>query len=824
MKNIIFIIFIFLCLCEAEELAFQATPNRSVDIHHTKIDISIDFLSEKVIGKVSHSFSPLGSSISNLDLDAEDMVIRRVRLNDKDIPFFQSEKQLHMDLIKNYNWSDTLTVVINYTATPRTGLYFFKPDSAYPNRPIQAWTQGEETDNHHWVPLYDYPNDRATFECRITVDKKFKALSNGELLSITDNTDGTHTFHWKENFPMVSYLISFVVGDYVKVEDSYNGLPVNYWVYSSNQEEALRSFGKTPDMISYFNELTGIEYPFEKYDQVIVSDFMWGGMENITLTHNTDRTMHDSRAQPDHSSEGLVAHELAHQWYGNMITTRNWSNIWLNEGFATFFSRLYLTKDLGKDDGDYIRLGEIRSYMAADKKKSRPTVDYYYNEPFELFSSHVYAKGSLILSMIADVLGEEGFWKSIRKYTSDNKMQNVETSDLKKSIEVVTGKNLNWFFNEWVYNAGYPEYEVSWSYNHRRSRISLHVKQPNDSRLFKMPISIIIDNGIIEEHIIWVEGKDTVFELECSSRPKMVVFNSGMRVPCKLKMDKSVADLKYQLLNAENVLDRIWAAHELSQKKGRKIVEYILLNAAKNDSFWGVRKEASIAYGKLKPKITNEDYSWLISEKDNRVKRAFINSLKHSKSNTGLSTFLQSILHSDTSYYLISDAFRVLTMIDSSSARMHLDSLLHVDSHNDVIRKSALSYFGYVKNYKNYNRLKSLAEYGKFSWPSRPTIITELGKYQKSYPKTLSFLLGFLNDNDRFVRMAVIKQIGMHGSKAHFNLLDSAVESDPVLSINVRSAKENILKKKSAKHIKSDKDLNNDLRRKLNEIKNILNN
>ena len=240
--------------------------------------------------------------------------------------------------------------------------------------------------------------------------------------------------------------------------------------------------------------------------------------------------------------------------------------------------------------------------------------------------------------------------------------------------------------------------------------------------------------------------------------------------------------------------------------------------------FFFLLEEASIAYGKLKPKITNEDYSWLISEKDNRVKRAFINSLKHSKSNTGLSTFLQSILHSDTSYYLISDAFRVLTNIDSSSARIHLDSLLNVDSHNDVIRKSALSYFGFVKNYKNYNRLKSLVEYGKFSWSSRPTIITELGKYQISYPKTLSFLLGFLNDNDRFVRMAVIKQIGMHGSKAHFNLLDSAVESDPVLSINARSAKENILKKKSAKHIKSDKDLNNDLRRKLNEIKNILNN
>ena len=335
--KIIIIILLFFSHTQSEKGIYHSTPDRSVDILHSVIDIKLDFLSESVIGKVTHTFTPLGSSVSNLDLDAEDMVVRRVRLDGKDIPFFQSEEKLHMDLVRSFNWSDTLNVIINYTAKPRTGLYFFKPDSSYPERRLQAWTQGEETDNHHWVPIYDYPNERATFECKLTVDKNLKAISNGELVSQTDNEDGTHTFHWRENFPMVSYLISFAVGDYVKVEDNYEDLPVNYWVYPENQQEAHRSFGKTPDMLDYFNKVTGIKYPFEKYDQVIVTDFMWGGMENITLTHNTDRTMHDSRAQPDHSSVGLVAHELAHQWYGDMITTRNWSHIWLNEWFATFF-------------------------------------------------------------------------------------------------------------------------------------------------------------------------------------------------------------------------------------------------------------------------------------------------------------------------------------------------------------------------------------------------------------------------------------------------------------------------------------------------------
>ncbi len=826
MKKITFTL-LLLASIQSEQKNNHSTPDRTVDIHHSIIDIRIDFLSEKVIGKVSHTFSPLGSSVSNLDLDAEDMIIRRVRLGDKDIPFFQSEEKLHMDLVKSFRWEDTLTVVINYTAKPRTGLYFFKPDSSYPDRKIQAWTQGEETDNHHWVPLYDYPNDRATFECKLTVDKDFTAISNGELISKTDNSDGTHTFHWKENYAMVSYLISFAVGDYVKVEDKYKKVPVNYWVYPENKKEAFRSFGKTPDMLEYFNKITGVDYPFEKYDQVIISDFMWGGMENITLTHNTDRTMHDSRAQPDHSSDGLVAHELAHQWYGDMLTTRNWSHIWLNEGFATFFSRLYLTEDRGKDDGDYIRLGEIRGYFKADSAKRRPTVDFNYVEPFELFSSHVYAKGSLILNMLRDVLGEQGFWKSIQHYTKQNKMKNVETMDLKKSIEVTTGQNLDWFFKQWVYEPGYPEYEVSWTHNHRKKQLLVHVKQTQNlknTNIFQMPITLMIDNGEFIEHTIWVDGKDTVFDIPCINRPKMVVFNSGMKVPCKLKMEKSVADLKYQLINSSNALDRIWAAHELSNKKGRKIVEYILLDAIKSDPFWGVRKEACIAYGKLRPKVSSTDYSWIENEKDNRVKRSFINILKYSIGDSDISDFLQNIIISDTSYYAIADAFRILSVVDSSSAKKYVEGLLNTESHNDIIRRSALFYFGQVRSRYNYNRLKELAKYGNFSWASRPTIISELGKHQKYRPNTLELILPYLQDNDRFVRMAVISQIGLHGNTSHYDLLDSVVGIDPVLSINVRKAKENIISRQNKKIKKSGGNTIEELNKKINEIKNILQN
>tara|TARA_Y100001968_G_C19222610_1_gene650490 strand:- start:25 stop:894 length:870 start_codon:yes stop_codon:yes gene_type:complete len=289
-------------------------------------------------------------------------------------------------------------------------------------------------------------------------------------------------------------------------------------------------------------------------------------------------------------------------------------------------------------------------------------------------------------------------------------------------------------------------------------------------------------------------------------------------------MEKSVADLKYQLFNSSNALDRIWAAHELSKKKGRKIVEYILLDAIKSDPFWGVRKEACIAYGKLKPKIDSSDFSWIENEKDNRVKRSFINILKYSVGNTGISEFLQNIIRSDTSYYAIADAFRILSIIDSSNAKKYVEGLLNTESHNDIIRKSALFYFGQVRSRYNYNRLKELMTYGNFSWASRPTIISELGKYQKSRPNTLDFILPYLQDKDRFVRMAVIAQIGLHGNTSQYDLLDGIVGIDPVLSINVRKAKEKIITRKNKQIKKSDDYSIKELNKKINDIKKILQN
>ncbi len=799
----IFFLYVSILLATDENAPFQRTRDREVDIHHIKIDVAVDIESESVRGHVVHTFSPLSSPLESFSLDADDMIIRRVRMGNEDLEFIYSDSKLNINFIKPLDWKDTVDIRIDYSSMPRKGTFFVKPDKTYPNKPFQAWTQGEDMDNHHWVPIYDYPNDKATFETILTVKTDLKAISNGELLSIKDNKNGTHTWHWRENYPMVAYLISYAIGDYVQVKDKYKDIPVNYWVYKENQSETLRSFGLTTDMMKYFGDVTGIEYPYEKYDQVILDDFMFGGMENITLTHNTDRTMYDQYAAPDVSSEGLVAHELAHQWFGDMLTTRNWAHAWLNEGFATFLSRKYREHKFGLDEGEYIRFGEIKGYFRSDKRWRRSTVQHHFYESMDVFDGHIYAKGSLILNMIHDYLGEDSFWRFIKHYTKLNQYKNVETPDLKKSIEETTGQNMDWFFKQWVYEPGYPEYEVKWNYNQRNNAVKLFIEQTQDlkkNNLFKMPMKIQIDD---ELHTVWVEEQDMIYEIPVKNKPKMVIFNSGMRIPCKIVSNKPISEWIYQLKNGTNSLDRISAAKALGSKRGRSNVEKALLEVIKKDQFWGVRLEAVNAFSSLKSKKYSDQLINISYDQDNRVRRAIFRSLKNYKNNENVSSFLQDIVKNDSKYYSVSDAFKSLVVIDTLASKQLVESLIKRESHNDIIRKSAITYYGSVINDKNYERLVELSEYGGTSWDARSEAVRQLGKYAKEKPETLEIFVNLLKDNSREVRRNSVRMIATYGDKKNIGDLDEVLAMDPIISRDVRNAKKRILNpsKKSTKSI-----------------------
>ena len=329
-------------------------------------------------------------------------------------------------------------------------------DPAYPERPLAIWTQGEAEDTHYWLPCYDYPNERATSEMIITVEKPLFVVSNGALVETTKNAGDTTTYHWKMDVPHVSYLISLAVGDFSVYHDKVGDLPLDYYVAKDVDEATARRFmGKTPQMIRFFGESTGQPYPYVKYAQTCLPEF-GGGMENISATSMTDNALRDEIAALEGDADGLVAHELAHQWFGDLLTCKDWSHIWLNEGFASYFDPLFAEHDRGEDTFRLEMDGALQGYLGNDRAYRRPIVETRYESSMQMFDGMTYAKGACVLHALRGLLGDEVWWKGLRAYVAAHKSQVVDTDDFRKSMEAASGKDLKWFFDQWVHKAGHP--------------------------------------------------------------------------------------------------------------------------------------------------------------------------------------------------------------------------------------------------------------------------------------------------------------------------------------------------------------------------------
>ena len=782
MKIIITFLFIVISLSLAGEIPYNPTPDRYIDIHHSKINIHVDLDDSTVVGNVTHVMSSLRTDLYIIELDCEDTEIKKVLINNnRPLKYSINGPKLNIELDRTYGFDDTLTVSIDYLSRPKKGLYFVQNDRSYPEKNVQAWTQGEGMDNHNWVPLWDYPNDRSTFEVILTVDTPYTAVSNGEFMGITDNGI-TRTFHWYENFPMVSYLISFVVGDFRRIEDKYGDLSIGYWVPPKySDEDALRSFSRTPEMVAYFNELTGIPYPYEKLDQIVIDDFMWGGMENITLIHQSSSTMHTERARPDHTSDGLVAHEIAHQWFGNMLTTRNWANAWLNEGFATFLTYVWQEYDQGRDAAEYGRRWMLSSVKWADKSNPRPMVQYFYESDMDLFDSNIYAKGALVLNMLQQMLGYDAFWRTVRIYAKEYQHKNVESQDLKRIFEEVTGQNLEWFFDQWVYTAGLPELEIKYKYNRRNKNVKLTVRQTqniSNSSMFRLPLTVLIDNGEITRQEIWIEEEESTFLIPSIRSPNMVLVDEGHIIPKRMKFNKKHSELIYQAKNAPHVLDRIWAIEKLADEPHKRSIESCLVNSLKNDPFYGVRVAAAQAIGQYKPRKGADILMGAIDRQDNRVKRACIRSLR-SYEGVKIRNFLFDIIMDSDNDYTVNDAYNTMFSVDSVTADSLFDWAMKQDSHNDMVRKSAIRSLSNY-NESNYKRLKVLLKYGEAPWSCRSTVLSTIGKHVKKHPELIKQFEELLYDPSRSVRTTAANLLSQYGDESHISKLENLVIRDPI--------------------------------------------
>jgi len=509
-----------------------------------------------------------------------------------------------------------------------------------------------------------------------------------------------------------------------------------------------------------------------------------------------DRTMHKESAIPHHSSEWLVAHELAHQWFGDLLTTRNWANIWLNEGITSFMELIWAEHKYGYSEKEYYRLKELRATIHASHGK-KPMVFFNYENSNDLFDANVYAKGAVVMNMLRNYIGEKPFQKAIQFYTKENAYKNVESYDLKKAFEETTGKNLYWFFDQWVYKPGLPELTVNHRFDKSKGGTSITVEQTQDtsfSSMFRLPLTILIDDGKMNRFHVDITNRIQEFFFE-SLKPKMVVFDEGYQIPKIIKHKNSDEELTYQLLNAPHVNDRISAAKEMGKKKnGRRFIK-ALFHSLSSDEFWGMRKESASALSKMKLKGKKTQIINLYhQESDARVKSEILNLLDDLKGDE-LTSFLTEVILNEKNDYVVRSAVHSLSKVNEETLMKNIEYILNRDSHNDIVRKAGISKLSSIKSDSNFLKLMELASYGGTTWNSRTTAVRGLESYIKDHPKILDEMVQFLMDPNYRVRWIAVNTLCKYGGETELDQMMDIVSNDPLTQFEYSSGKHHLKKR-----------------------------
>jgi len=532
---------------------------RTYDVQHYIIRVNFDRSAKRVFGDTTVQLKPLSDGFRQVELDSSDMVYDSVKLETegKDLVFRQAGQKIYITLDKAYSPSDLISIRFKYTSKPTKGVYFVNPQrtNGEITRSAQIWTQGEPEYAHHWFPSYDFPDDKATTEQFITVEKDETAIGNGELLDTIENADGTKTFHYKMPVRHSVYLVSFVVGKFVKISDTYKNIPLGMYLYSGKEHLAKTAFGNTKEMMRIFEDLTKINYPFNKYDQTIVAQYdEFAAMENITATTLSDREVFFADFDFGKSGvEDIVAHELAHSWFGNLVTCRNWAELWLNEGFATFMEAAYREKMYGREQYIAKIRDDVEIHFAENKpKRLRHGLFNQLARPDDsIFDTTTYQKGGVVIHTLREEIGDKAFWKGVNIYLERHKFENVETSDLQKAMEEASKQKLNWFFSQWVYGGGNPQIEVKQIYDKRKQNLTLTIKQTQQAdnlvpEVFILPLEIEIKTpSKTYSEKIKMEKREQVFTFKVNSQPTDLIIDKNTKIPLLVtKIQKSTGNVK----------------------------------------------------------------------------------------------------------------------------------------------------------------------------------------------------------------------------------------------------------------------------------------
>lgn len=691
-------------------------PDKLVDVLHIALDIGFDLEAKSVHGTATHTVTPILGGLRRLVLDCCELTVDGVRNGaGQTLRFDHDGAELTVHFPRALSLGETLDVTVAYHGTPRKGLYFTGPSREYPDTAVQVWSQGQDEDSRFWFPCFDYPNEKATSETRVTVPESWTVVGNGKLLSAKrDRKAGTRTFHHQEATPHVTYLLSIACGEFAKIEETWRGIPVQYFVKPGQEDRAARSFSLTPDMLGHFSKTFGVDYPYEKYSQVVVEDFIFGGMENISATTLIDRCLLDDRAALDYEPQDLISHELAHQWFGDLLTCKDWSHAWLNEGFATYSEVVYREHWRGEEDAHQHRLLQMQSYFERDRIERRPVVTKAYTQPIELFDAHIYEKGALVLHMLRRVLGDGPFWACIREYLTTFRGRTVQTEDLIGVINRVTGKNLEWFFDQWIFGAGFPEFEVAFAWDEDKKVATLTVDQKQkvegQTGLFRMPVTARFFGKKSREMTLEIREAHQIFSCALEAKPDFVAFDPGCHLLKKLTFKQPAEMLKARLSRDPDWFGRVEAARMLCRDGGHDALASVG-KALARDPFWGARVEMAAALGENGSLVARDLLIKAIKTKDPKVRRAVVRALGKFQ-DAAAAAALAPLAKSDPSYFVEGEANAALGATKQPVAFDILSQGARKASHLDVIKASACIGLARLRDDRAWPVLKASAAPG----------------------------------------------------------------------------------------------------------------
>lgn len=816
-------------------------PDRPGQVDHIFLDLILDIPNHSFQGTCTTTITPVRSGIAQLTMDAVDLNIESVLIDGISQQFDYDGEQIEIYL-QQPTTTAAIKVEIAYSVdNPQRGLYFISPNEHYPDKPTQVWTQGEDEDSRFWFPCFDYPGQLATSEIRVKVPAGFKAISNGELIN-TETVEDSVIYHWSQQQVHPTYLMTLAVGDFAEIADEWRGKPITYYVEKGREADGKRSMGKTPRMVEFLSQKYGYDYPYPKYAQVCVDDFIFGGMENTSTTLLTDRCLLDERAAKDNMrTESLVLHELAHQWFGDLVVIKHWSHAWIKEGMASYAEVFWTEEEYGKDDAAYYLLNEARSYITEDSTRyRRPIVTNVYREAIELYDRHLYEKGACVYHMIRAILGDELFDQAIQTFVNDNAHKTVETVDLLRAIDKATGYNLMFLFDQYVFRGGHPDYKVaySWDGDSKLAKLTVTQKQAkkdSDSKeLFDLKIPVgfgyITKNSPsphFQTFVLRIHQPEQSFYFPLEKKPSFVSFDVNNNFLKTVSLQYPVAELKKQLKYDPDPISRIYAAIALSKKGGLEVVKS-LAKSLTDDPFWGVRVEVAKKLGKIKLNQAVTALKEGLKDEDARVRLVSITALSNFKHPSIYDTVANALEEGDISYYTEAAAARSIGGMVSGNLKTKqpetialLKTILEQrKGWNEVVRSGAIA--GLSKMKTSADAADLILEYTKPGVPqalrlnsvrSLGTIST--GQTPEKLGEILEQLEAIAGESFFLTQVAVVGALGQMQTAQAITILNELAAQTPDGRVR-RRAEEAVIKVQ--KNLGADKAIK-ELRQEVDKLK-----